>query len=213
MDTTIRVVLANHHPMIRSNLRLLLESQSTIRVTGEASDGREAVFMAECRRPDVVLLDIKLPLLNGIAAAREISIAKPYMGIIFVTPLVDQEYVYAAFKAGARGYVLADIAHTDLISAVHVIASGGRFLSPEISRKLIAASTADPSESRLSEYEREMCCLLAAGYDQQAIALLLNSTVARVRAEYQSVTDTLQRTRVPLVIMDSIQRNHHLAGK
>ncbi len=213
MDTTIRVVLANHHPMIRSNLRLLLERQSAVRVVGEAADGREAVFLTERRHPAVVLLDIQLPLLSGIAAAREISSIKPDPGIIFVTALVDQEYVCEAFKAGARGYVLADLAHMDLVSAIQMVASGGRFLSPAISRKLIEGSMTNSGDSGLSEYERQLCCLLAAGYDQQAIAILLNSTASRVWADYQGVTGTLERTRVPQVVLDSIHGNHHLAGK
>jgi DNA-binding NarL/FixJ family response regulator len=94
-----------------------------------------------------------------------------------------------------------------------VVASRGRFLSPAISRKLIEGSTTKSSDSGLSEYQRQLCCLLAAGYDQQAIAILLNSTASRVWADYQGVTDTLQRTRVPQVLMDSIHRNHDLAGK
>jgi len=133
MEKPIRIVLANHHPIIRSDLRLLLERQPAFRVIGEAASGREAVVLVEYRRPEVVLLDIKLPNVNGIAAAREISLKQPSVGIVFVNALTDQEYVTEAFKAGARGYVFAYDAQTDLISAVHVVAGGGSFVSPSIS--------------------------------------------------------------------------------
>jgi two-component system, NarL family, response regulator LiaR len=211
MEKLIRIVLANHHPIIRSDLRLLLERQPAFRVTGEAANGREAVILAEYRRPDVVLLDIKLPQLSGIAAAREITSKKPALGIIFVTALADQEYVSEAFKAGARGYVLGDAAQADLVSAVHVVARGGTFLSPGISAKLIDEfATKDPRDSAVSEYEKQLCCLLAAGYNERDIATQLNSTSSRIWADYQTLSDTLQRISVPKVILDSIQGNHHL---
>jgi len=137
MEKLIRIVVANPHPIIRGDLRLLLERESVFRVIGEAADGREAVMLAEYRRPDVVLLDVKLPLLNGLAAAREISSKKPELGIVFVSALADQEYVAEAFKSGARGYVLADDVQTDLLFAVRLVAGQGRFLSPSLRAKLI----------------------------------------------------------------------------
>ena len=134
----IRIVLAKHHPIIRSNLRLLLERDSAFRVIGEAADGREAVALAEYRRPDVVLLDVQLPPLNGIATARNILSKRPECGIVFVTVLADQEYVSEALKTGARGYVLEDTAPVDLSQAVRAVAGGGSFLSPAISEKMPA---------------------------------------------------------------------------
>jgi len=134
----IRIVLAKHHPIIRSNLRLLLEREPTFRVIGEAADGREAVALAEYRRPDIVLLDVQLPPLNGIATARDILAKRHECGIVFVTVLTDQEYVSEALKAGARGYVLEDDAPVDLFQAVRMVAGGGSFLSPAISEKMPA---------------------------------------------------------------------------
>ena len=134
----IRIVLAKHHPIIRSNLRLLLEREPAFRVIGEAADGREAVALAEYRRPDVVLLDVQLPPLNGIATARDILSKQPECGIVFVTVLTDQEYVSEALKTGARGYVLEDAAPVDLFQAVRVVAGGGSFLSPAINEKMPA---------------------------------------------------------------------------
>ncbi len=137
MEKLTRIVLANHHPLIRGDLRLLLERQAGFHVTGEGANGREAVLLAEYRRPEIVLLDVQLPLLNGLAAARAISAQTPAPGIIFVTALTDQEYVSEAFKAGARGYVLADNAQADLVSSVNIVAAGGSFLSPAIAARLI----------------------------------------------------------------------------
>jgi DNA-binding NarL/FixJ family response regulator len=170
----IRIVLANHHPIIRSNLRLLLEREPAFRVIGEAADGREAVALTEYRHPDVVLLDIPLPPLNGIATAREIASKRRGFAIIFVTVLTDQEYVSEALRTGARGYVLEDVASTDLVRAVRVVAGGGSFLSPAISQKLIEEHLAKRCD--LSEHEKQLCCLLAAGYDEDEITRQLNPT-------------------------------------
>lgn len=185
MEKLIRIVLANPHPIIRSDLRLLLERQPAFRVMGEAANGREAVILAEYRHPDIVLLDMKLPLLSGIAAVREIASKKPGVRMIFVTALADQEYVAEAFKAGAHGYVLEDAVQTDLVSAVHVVTRGGSFLSPAITAKLIEEFAAN--DSSVSEYEKQLCCLLAAGYDECDIASRLNSTASQVWADYQNI--------------------------
>jgi DNA-binding NarL/FixJ family response regulator len=207
----IRVVLANQHPMIRSNLRLLLERELALKVTGEAADGREAAALAEYRRPDIVLLDIKLPPVNGISAAREIASKQQGLGIIFLTVLADEEYVSEAFKAGARGYVLGDVAPTDLFRAIHVVAAGGSFLSPVISKKLIEDNlTESPDGCPLSEHQKELCCLLAAGYPEHEILLRLKSISGAVSGDCQNVTEIVQRVSLPAVIVDSIRGNHHL---
>jgi two-component system, NarL family, response regulator NreC len=137
MEKSIRVILANHHPIIRSDLRLLLERQPAVRVVGEAANGREALVLAEYKHPDIVLLDVQLSQINGIAAAREISSKNPSSGIIFVSSLGDEEYVSEALKAGARGYVLEDAVQIDLADAIRVVAGGGTFLSPAISSRPI----------------------------------------------------------------------------
>ena len=132
----IRLVLANHHPIVRTSLRGLLEKEPGFDIVGEAANGREAVVLADYRRPDVVLLDIHLPLLNGISVAVEILSKSPHAGIIMVSGLADEEYVVEAFKAGARGYVRADAAQTDLIPAVRAIAQGNSYVSPSIASQL-----------------------------------------------------------------------------
>ena len=149
----IRIVLANHHPIIRSNLRTLLEREPAFRVIGEAANGREAVVLVDYRCPHVVLLDVKLPYLSGIAAAREISSKNPNLGIVFVTVLSDREYVSEAFKAGARGYVLGDAASADLCGAIRVVAGGGSFLSPAIGLRIKEEIATGPDADRQSAGE------------------------------------------------------------
>jgi DNA-binding NarL/FixJ family response regulator len=144
-----RILLCNHHPIVRSGLRLVLEREPAFRIIGEAANGREAMVLAEHTHPDVVLLDINLPHINGIAIAREIRSKDRHIGLIFVSVHVDEEYVSEAFKAGARGYVLADSAQSDLIHAIRVIARGDRFLSPSITSQLLDGYT----RTQVSEHE------------------------------------------------------------
>lgn len=128
----IRIVLANDHPLVRSSLRQLFEREQGFRVIAEAANAREAVLLADYRCPDIVILDIQLPDVNGIAAARLIARKNASTRILFVTALADDEYITEAFKAGARGYVLSDSAQTDLIPAVHAAAEGRCFVCPAI---------------------------------------------------------------------------------
>ena len=134
---SIRLLLANCQPIFRNSLRLLLERDPEVQVVAEAANGREAIVLAEYQNPEVVLLDIQLPHVPGITAAREISSKRPDTKIIFVSMLTDESYVQEAFKAGARGYVLGDTAQTDLPIAIKTVAKGGAFLSPAISANLI----------------------------------------------------------------------------
>lgn len=209
MEDIIRIVLANHHPIIRSDLRLLLERQPTFHVIGEAANGREAVVLMEYKQPDVILLDVSLPHVNGMAASREISSKSPSSGIIFVTALTDEEYISEAFKAGARGYVLEDAAQTDLPFAIRVVAAGRRFLSPAICEKLIEDYATECSEPfSMPEHEKHVCGLLAAGYSESEIATHLNSDANRVRSDLQAADEALQRIKLPQVIIDLIRVNH-----
>jgi two-component system response regulator DegU len=131
----IRIVVANDHPLVRSSLRQLLEREEGFRVIAEAANAREAVLLADYRCPDIVVLDIQLPDVSGITAARLITSKNSSTRILFVTALADDEYITEAFKAGACGYVLCDSAQNDLIPAVHAAAEGRYFVSPAIGHK------------------------------------------------------------------------------
>jgi DNA-binding NarL/FixJ family response regulator len=129
----IRVLLCHQHPLFRSSLRTLLESESKVRIIGEAANGREALILAEYCSPDIVVMDVKFAQPTGIGAARMIASKLSNAGIIFVGVDADAEYVSEAFKAGARGYVLADSAPSELLPAIEVVADGGCFLSATLS--------------------------------------------------------------------------------
>jgi len=134
--TKIRIVLASHHPIVRTTLRGLLEKEAAFEIVGEAANGREAIALADYRSPDVVLLDIHLPLVNGISATTEILSRSARTGIAIVSSFADEEYVVKAFQAGVRGYVHADSAQADLAAAVLSIARGEFYLSPSIASHL-----------------------------------------------------------------------------
>jgi DNA-binding NarL/FixJ family response regulator len=125
----IRVLICNHHPIVRSGLRLLLERAPEIRVVGEASDRREAVMLTEYCRPDVAILDLSLPDTNGISTGRDIVRKAAGTALVFVSDERDEGYVTEAIKAGAHGYVLSESVQTDLVRAIQVVAEGGRFVS------------------------------------------------------------------------------------
>jgi DNA-binding NarL/FixJ family response regulator len=138
---SVRIVLANDHPMVRSSLRLLLQREAGFRVIAEAANAREATLLADYQRPDVVILDIHFSHISGISVARHITEKDASVRIVFMTELADEKYVAEAFKAGARAYVLSDSAQTDLIAAVHAAAQGNFFVSPGI--KCPSANFAD----------------------------------------------------------------------
>ena len=141
---SFRILLANHQPLVRSALRLLLEQERDFQVVGEAATGPEAIALADFRRPNVVLLEVELPKTSGVAVARQLLATQPSLKIIFVSSLSDIAYVTEAFKAGAHGYVAADEAPASLISAIRTVTSGESFISPAIRERagLLSADAA-----------------------------------------------------------------------
>ena len=133
----IRILLADDHKLMRSGLRLLVEQQPDLTVVGEANDGREAVSLAKSLKPDVIVMDIGMPNLNGIEAALQITQANPQISVVMLSMHSDESYVLRALKAGAKGYLLKDSAESDLIKAVHAVADGKSFFSPAVSKVLL----------------------------------------------------------------------------
>ncbi len=133
----IRIILADDHAAMRHGLRLILEQQPDFEVLGEVSDGREAVALAETLKPDVAVLDITMPNLNGIEAARQITAKQPEVSVIILSMHADESFVLRALKAGARGYVLKESAEGDLINAIRLVSEGKSFFSPLVSRMLV----------------------------------------------------------------------------
>ena len=179
MTDRIRVVLADDQALVRAGFRALLAHEDDITVVGEAADGRAAVELARRFRPDVMLMDIRMPVLDGIAATEAIcaDITLPNVRVVVLTTYALDEYVFAALRAGASGFLLKDLEPEELRSAVRVVASGHALLAPAVTRTLIQAYTAEPRPSpaalarlaTLTDRERELTVLAAQGHDNRAI--------------------------------------------
>jgi two-component system response regulator NreC len=175
MPENIRVLIADDHTIVRSGLHLLLESEPDIEIVGEAIDGMLAVKMAEELLPDVVLMDIGMPELNGIEATRQIKGSVPNVVILILTMHRSDEYFFQALEAGASGYVLKGAETTDLITAVRSVARGDVFLYPSVARQLVKqylsqSDTDPPGGPKLTQREREIIKLIAEGYSSKDIA-------------------------------------------
>jgi two-component system, NarL family, response regulator NreC len=209
----IRIVLADDHKLMRSGLRVLLEQQPDLTVVGEASDGREAVALVASQRPDVLVMDIGMPSLNGIEAAAQITQSNPEAAIVILSMHSDESYVLRALKAGAKGYLLKDSAEADLICAVRVVAEGKSFFSPAVSkvllddyvRKLKRSGTEDPYDL-LTPREREVLQLVAEGKSNKAVAQLLNLSVYTVETHRANIMEKLNLHGVPELILYAVRK-------
>jgi two-component system response regulator NreC len=176
----IRILIADDHGIVRTGLKLLLDRIGEMEVVGEAADGREAVRLAAELHPDIVIMDIAMPLLNGLQAAQAIRQNAP-TGVIFVTMHTDESYILKALDAGARGYLLKDNADEDIERAVRAVAAGKPYFSPAMSRALLEEDMrlmrkrgVQDSFDLLTEREREVLQLLAEGKSNKEAAVVLN---------------------------------------
>jgi len=207
---SIRVVVADDQPLIRSGLRMILDAQPDIEVTGEAANGHEAVALARSERPDVVLMDVRMPGLDGIAATRLLAgpgVSDPPAVLVLTTFDLD-EHVYDALRAGARGFLLKDATRDELVSAVRVVARGDALLAPSVTRRLIeqmASSAPTPPAKALDDLtprEREVLLLVAEGLTNAEIAKRLVVGEATVKTHVARVLMKLNlRDRVQAVIL------------
>src|SRR5450755_2868728 len=195
---TIRILIADDHTVVRKGLRLLLESHPGFKVVADASNGREAVALAEEHAPDVVVLDIAMPILNGIEAARQISAKLPHTAIVFLSMHSDEGYVLKALKAGARAYLLKDSAEHDLIGAVIAVSQGKAFFSPAISKMLVEdymrqmqERQVEDSYELLTTREREVLQLLAEGRNNKDVAAMLNLSLYTVETHRGNILQKL----------------------
>ncbi len=209
----IRIVLADDHKLMRSGLRVLLEQQQDFTVVGEASDGREAVALVNSQKPDVLVMDIGMPNLNGIEAAGQIAEGHPEISIVMLSMHSDESYVLRALKAGAKGYLLKDSAETDLIRAVHSVAEGKSFFSPAVSkvlledyvRKLKRSGSEDPYDL-LTPREREVLQLIVEGKSNKDVAQLLNLSVYTVETHRSNIMEKLNLHGVPELILYAVRK-------
>jgi two-component system response regulator NreC len=194
----IRILLADDHNVVRKGLRLLLESQPGFRVIADAADGREAVSLAAQHAPDVVVLDVAMPGLNGIESARQILAKRPETAVVFLSMHSDESYVLKALKAGARAYLLKDSADSDLINAVTAVSEGKAFFSPAISKMLVEdyvrqmrERAVEDSFDLLTTREREVLQLLAEGKSNKDVAALLNLSLYTVETHRGNILQKL----------------------
>jgi two-component system, NarL family, response regulator NreC len=205
--------LADDHQLMRSGVRLMLERETDLAVVGEACDGREAVALVKSLKPEVVVMDIGMPNLNGIEAARQMTEENPQLAIVMVSMHSDESYVLRALKAGARGYLLKDSAEADLIKAVHAVAGGKSFFSPAVSklllddyvRKLKRSGTEDAYDL-LTPREREVLQLIAEGKSNKDIANLLNLSVYTVESHRANLMEKLNLKGLPELILYAVRK-------
>ncbi len=194
----IRVLIADDHPLFRDGMHGLLDSVVETEVVGEATTGAEAVTQAKTLQPDVILMDIKMPGINGIEATREIVAASPHISILMVTMLEDDESVFAAMRAGARGYVLKGANQAEILRAIRAVASGEVIFGPGIAKRVLgffsAARPAIPPRvfPELGERETELLALMAQGRSNQEIADQLGLTLKTVRNHVSNIFSKLQ---------------------
>jgi DNA-binding NarL/FixJ family response regulator len=194
----LRVLIADDHTLFRYGMQGLLSTQPDIEVVGEATAGEEALALAGELQPDVVLMDIKMPGINGIEATRRILEDHPHVRILMVTMFEDDASVFTAMRAGARGYVLKDAAKDDVLSAIRTVGRGGAVFSPGIAARLMDFFTttrpAVPREAfpTLTEREREMLHLMAQGASNAEISSLLSLSVKTVANYVSNILHKLQ---------------------
>lgn len=208
----IRLVLADDHVMLRTGLRNLLAAQPDLEVLGEANNGHEAMAVVRNLRPDVAILDISMPELNGIEATRQIQGERLPSAVIILSMHTTSRHIHQALQAGARGYVLKDGAAEELIDAIHHVVSGERYLSPKAENALIEDYISHPYDSpeselgKLNELERSILQLVVEGKSSQQIASLLHLSFKTVDNYRARIMQKLNIHDLPTLVRFAI---HH----
>lgn len=209
----LRILIADDHGIVRTGLRLQLERNDQFEVVGEASDGREAVRLAEELVPDIVIMDIAMPSLNGIQAAAQIIKALPQTGIIMLSMHSDESYITRTLAAGARGYLLKDNAEVDLYRAVQVVAQGKPFFSPAIANTLLEdymfqmqQRGLQDSYDLLTDREKEILQLLAEGRSNKEVAVLLNLSTNTVETHRTRIMQKLGLHSAAEIVLYAVRK-------
>jgi DNA-binding NarL/FixJ family response regulator len=208
-----RIVLADDHTIMRDGLRLVLERQPGMSVVGEACNGREALDVVERTLPDIVIMDIAMPLLNGIEAAKRITSEFPSVTVLFLSMHSDEGYILRALKAGARGYLLKDSAEADLIQAVRAVSAGKAFFSPAVSkvladdylRQVQQRGVEDPYDL-LTGRERELLQLVTELRPTKEIASIFGVSPHTVDTHRGNLMQKLNVHSIPELILYAVRR-------
>lgn len=194
-----RIILADDHKVMRAGLRNLISQEPDLEVVAEASTGREAVELCHKHEPDLVLMDIAMPELNGIEACRQVRAELPRVRVLALSMHADKQYAAGMLGAGASGYLLKDCAYDELVEAIRTVASGRTYLSPEITGVVLrdyvdrlSGAEADSAFSVLTDREREVLQLVAEGHTTKQIAEKLYVSVKTVESHRQNIMDKLE---------------------
>src|ERR671932_1227874 len=198
MEDAVRVLIADDHPLFREGMRGRLDRVADVAVVGEAESGDEAVELARKLKPDVILMDIKMPGLNGIEATREILRANPHVGVLVLTMFEDDDSVFAAMRAGAKGYLLKDSGGEGVVYAIRAVTSGEAVFGPGVAERIIGFFSVPRSVApqrafpELTEREEEILSLVARGKSNQEIAGQLFVSLKTVRNHVSNILVKLQ---------------------
>jgi DNA-binding NarL/FixJ family response regulator len=209
----IKVLLADDHGIVRKGLRFLLERQQGIEVVGEAADGRETVALAAALQPNVVIMDIGMPHLNGIDATEQIIRRDPRVGVIILSMHSDEGYIVRALGAGAKGYLLKESAEEDVVRAVSTVAQGRPFFSPRITQTLLEDYVRhlqqrglQDSYDLLTEREKEVLQLLAEGKSNKEVATILDLSVYTVETHRTNLMQKLNLHNTAEIVLYAVRK-------
>ena len=204
----IRVLLADDHALVRQGFRRILEDEPDIVVVGEAGGGAEAIELEQKLEPDIVVLDLGMPEINGLHAAIEIMRRRPSRRILMLSMHADPQYVRNALDAGVQGYILKNALETDLSGAVRTVAAGGRFVSPELAEAVAAAANSDADDrfSKLSAREIQVLRLIALGRSNKEIAVLLGVSANTVAVHRTNLMTTLDIHKAAELVLIAVKK-------
>ena len=212
---TVRILLVDDQPLLRMGFRMVLDASAGLTVVGEAGSGSEAIALAQELRPDVVLMDVRMPGVDGIEATRQITAARPDTRVIILTTFDLDEYAFGGLRAGASGFLLKDTEPGELVAAIHTVAAGDASVSPRVTRRMLdlfgsqlpaavetGQSAADRSLAELTEREREVFLAIAEGLSNPELAERFSLSESTVKTHVGRILYKLQlRDRVQAVIL------------
>jgi two-component system response regulator NreC len=209
----IRILLADDHTVVRDGLRALLEKQTDMTVVAEAADGRDSIRLAEEQSPDVVVMDIAMPNMNGIEATRRILAQNPNCAVVILSMHQDESYVLRSLKAGAKGYLLKDSLRGDVIDAIRTVAQGRSYLTRKVSRmlqedyvRLMERRGVEDSYDLLTGREREILQLVAEGKANKEVAALLTISLTTVETHRTHILQKLGLHSIPELILYAVRK-------